>query len=181
MTVPPADRRRRRGPFLRLFGSLLFLGVLPHPHDGTAADLASGIPLPRQHAEESFQALSHQERQSSDDYLRGVGEGDLSKGRVACQRVAELSARTEIAKQIRVQVTEHAVDRLRERTGQPIQQEFEVVREEVVNELLRDVRIIDKRVDEAAGTCRSVAVMPKSRISTEVSAPSSDRAVPFRR
>jgi hypothetical protein len=151
-------------------GAFLLFGVLVHPRPGTAGDFP-----------ESFQALSHQERQVSDGYLRGVGEGDLSKGRVACQRVAELSARTEIAKQIRVQVSEHAVDRLRERTGQPIQQDLEVVREEVVNELLRDVRIIDKHIDEAAGICRSVAVMPKSRIASEANAPSQEHAIPSRR
>jgi hypothetical protein len=81
--------------------------------------------------------------------------------------VAELAARTDLAKQIRVRVSEHAIDRLRERMGKTTEQDIEVVREEMVNELLRDVRIIDKRTDEATGTCSSVAVMPKSRIMPE--------------
>ena len=102
-----------------------------------------------------------------EEYLRGVGEGDLSKGRLACQRVSELAARTDLAKQIRIRVTEHAVDRLRERTGRTAEQDIEVVREEMVNELLRDVRIVDKRVDEASGTCTSIAVMPRSRVTPE--------------
>jgi len=51
--------------------------------------------------------------------------------------------------------------------GKTTEQDIEIVREEMVNELLRDVRIIDKRTDEAAGICSSVAVMPKSRIMPE--------------
>lgn len=101
---------------------------------------------------------------STEEYLRGIGEGDLSKGRIACQRISELAARTDLAKQIRIRVTEHAVDRLRDRLGQTIEQDMEVVREEMVNELLRDVQIVDKRIDESHGTCTSVAVMPRSRI-----------------
>ena len=46
--------------------------------------------------------------------LTGQGQGDLSKGKLVCQRVSELAARADIAKQIRVLVKEHATDRLRE-------------------------------------------------------------------
>ena len=42
-----------------------------------------------------------------------AGQGDLSKGKLVCQRVSELAARADIAKQIRVLVKEHATDRLR--------------------------------------------------------------------
>ena len=102
-----------------------------------------------------------------DQYLIGTGQGDLSKGRLVCRRVSELAARAELAKQIRVWVKEHAVDRVRERTGVPTEQDIEVVREETVNELLQDVKIVDQRVDEATGTCTSVAVMPKSRVTPQ--------------
>lgn len=54
---------------------------------------------------------------SSDQYWIGKGQGDLAKGKVVCQRVSELSARTDLAKQIRVLVKEHMVDRVRERSG----------------------------------------------------------------
>jgi hypothetical protein len=156
------------------------------------ADAPEQLPpqtLPRQHAEQAFQNLSQHENLQSrqgfslpasqavaaqslspyppEDFLRGVGEGDLSKGRLACQRVSELAARTDLAKQIRVRVTEHAVDRLRERMGQTAEQDIEVIREEMVNELLRDVRIVDKRIDEATGTCISIAVMPRSRVTPD--------------
>src|SRR5207245_3980075 len=99
----------------------------------------------------------------ADQYLMGTGQGDLSKGRLVCRRVSELAARAELAKQIRVWVKEHAVDRVRERTGAPAEQDIEVVREETVNELLQDVKIVDHNVDEVAGTCTSVAARPKRR------------------
>ena len=103
----------------------------------------------------------------ADQYLVGTGQGDLSKGHLVCRRVSELAARAEVAKQIRVWVKEHAVDRVRERTGAPVEQDIEVVREETVNELLQDVKIVDQRVDEAGGTCTSVAVMPKSHVTPQ--------------
>ena len=101
---------------------------------------------------------------SDDQYLTATGYGDLSKGPLICQRVADTAARAELAKLIRVTIKEHATDRVRERTGKPVEQDIEVVREELVNELLRDVKIVDRKVDKAAGTCSSTAVMPKSRI-----------------
>src|SRR5690349_22035029 len=55
-----------------------------------------------------------QERYRSDQYWIGTGQGDLSKGTDVCQRVAELAARADLAKQIRVLIKEHLVDRTRE-------------------------------------------------------------------
>lgn len=98
--------------------------------------------------------------QSREQYLMATGYGDLSKGATICQRVADTAARAELAKLIRVQVKEHATDRLRERTGRPLEQDIEVIREEMANELLQDVRIVDRQVDMAAGRCMSTAVMP---------------------
>ena len=37
---------------------------------------------------------------SADHYLIGNGQGDMAKGQIVCQRVSELSARTDLAKQI---------------------------------------------------------------------------------
>lgn len=154
-----------------------------------AADQAATPPPVRQHAEQSFQQLQQHERQgspqtgrteagavppaadhrdpskySSDHYLIGKGQGDLSKGKIVCQRVSELSARTDLAKQIRVLVKEHAIDRVRERSGREAEQDIEVTREEIVQEYLQGVKIVDRQVDEAGGTCSATAVMLKSQI-----------------
>jgi hypothetical protein len=101
---------------------------------------------------------------SEQNYLIGTGQGEMSKGVVVCQRVSELAARADVAKQIRVLVKEHAMDRVRERTGHAPEQDIEIIREEEVRELLHDVRIIERRMDPVSGICTSVAAMPKSRI-----------------
>ena len=108
---------------------------------------------------------------SHDQYLMATGYGDLTKGPLICQRVSDTAARAELAKLIRVTIKEHAIDRVRERTGKPLEQDVEVVREELVNELLRDVKIVDRKVDKAAGTCSSTAVMRRSSL-IPLSAPS---------
>ncbi len=101
---------------------------------------------------------------SSDQYWIGKGQGDLAKGKVVCQRVSELSARTDLAKQIRVLVKEHMVDRVRERSGRESEQDIELTREEIVQEYLQDVKIIDRRIDEENKICTATAIMPKSRV-----------------
>ncbi len=101
---------------------------------------------------------------SGDYYLIGKGQGDLSKGKIVCQRVSELSARTDLAKQIRILVKEHMVDRIRERTGREAEQDIEVTREEIVQEYLQGVKIVDRQIDEEGKTCSATAVMPKSQI-----------------
>lgn len=101
---------------------------------------------------------------SSDHYVIGKGQGDLSKGKIVCQRVSELSARTDLAKQIRILVKEHMVDRVRERTGREAEQDIELTREEIVQEYLQGVKIVDRRIDEEGKTCSATAVMPKNQI-----------------
>ena len=98
---------------------------------------------------------------SSDHYWIGRGQGDLTKGKVVCQRVSELSARTDLAKQIRVLVKEHMIDRVRERSGRESEQDIELTREEIVQEYLQDVKIVDRRIDEEHKVCTATAVMPK--------------------
>ena len=115
-----------------------------------------------------------QEQASSYDephFLTGHGQGDLSKGKLVCQRVSELAARADIAKQIRVLVKEHATDRLRERTGREAEQDIEVVREEIVQEYLQGVKIIDRRTDEEAKTCSATAVMPRNQLPSASGSP----------
>lgn len=137
----------------------------------------------RTHAEQSFDQLKQQTGQQdtstvpsgshkvdarnnypSDQYLVGNGQGDMTKGPIVCQRVSELSARTDLAKQIRILVKEHMVDRVRERTGRETEQDIELTREEIVQEYLQGVKIVDRRIDEGGKTCSATAVMPKSQI-----------------
>lgn len=154
-----------------------------------AADLTP--PAVRDHADRTFQHLHLQGRaesptnvaqptpaqaaSSSEELLTGQGQGDLGKGKLVCQRVSELAARADIAKQIRVLVKEHATDRLRERTGREVEQDIEVVREEIVQEYLQGVRIVERHTDEEAKTCSATAVMPKPRLSAPASTESNGR------
>jgi hypothetical protein len=137
----------------------------------------------RSHAEQSFERLATQgapnapakptaqhvdglERSAypSDHYLIGQGQGDLAKGPIVCQRVSELSARTDLAKQIRILVKEHMVDRVREGAGRDAEQDVEVTREEIVQEYLQGVKIVDRHIDEEKKLCTATAIMPKREI-----------------
>jgi hypothetical protein len=94
----------------------------------------------------------------------GFGQGDMSKGPIICQRVSELSARTDLAKQIRIFVKEHMVDRVRERSGKEADQDIELTREEIVQEYLQGVKIIERHIDEEKHICTATAIMPKSNL-----------------
>lgn len=100
----------------------------------------------------------------SDQYWIGTGQGDLHKGHVVCQRVAESAARADLAKQIRVLIKEHLVDRTRERTGKEVDQQIELTREEIVQEYLQDVKIVDRRIDAEQKTCTATAVMSRNQV-----------------
>ncbi|HEY7533957.1 MAG TPA: hypothetical protein VH681_14390 [Nitrospiraceae bacterium] len=144
-----------------------------------SADNESSV---RQHADQSFQDMKQIDRTGklkgnsettgaernnhypSDLYWVGKGQGDLSKGKTVCQRVSELSARTDLAKQIRVMVKEHMVDRVRERSGHDTEQDIELTREEIVQEYLQGVKIVDHQVDEENKTCSATAVMSKTQL-----------------
>jgi hypothetical protein len=126
------------------------------------------------HADHAFQADSAASRlsvpgektgpYSPDHYWIGSGQGDLTKGKLVCRRVSELSARTDLAKQIRVLVKERMVDRLHERSGRETEQDIELIREELVQEYLQGVKIVEYHVDEANQICTAIAVMPKSAL-----------------
>ena len=146
----------------------------------------------RSHAEQSFDQLKQHAGQqdtskaspgirhkvedrngySSDQYLVGNGQGNMAKGPIICRRVSELSARTDLAKQIRILVKEHMVDRVREGIGRETEQDIELTREEIVQEYLQGVKIVDRQIDEDSKTCSATAVMPKSQIQPK-SAPDS--------
>ena len=140
----------------------------------TSAESGNGSPPVNHHAERGSQTNqqtgsrgSVSERDghySEEQYLIGKGQGDLSKGKMVCQRVSELSARTDLAKQIRVMVKEHMVDRVRNRTGRETEQDIELTREEIVQEYLQGVKIVDRQIDEDGKTCSATAIMPKSQV-----------------
>jgi len=111
----------------------------------------------------------------AEQYLIGKGQGDLNKGKMVCQRVSELSARTDLAKQIRVMVKEHTIDRVREQAGRETEQDIELTREEIVQEYLQGVKIVDHQIDEDSKTCSATAIMPKSQIQPK---PAPDRFEP---
>ena len=161
-------------------------------HIGLAEESQPDQATVRHHAEESLQRLEREAKKvadsvvapapkpraassgdgtnpstklpSGEEWLTGHGQGDLQKGRLVCQRVSELAARADLAKQIRVLVKEHATDRVRERTGREAEQDIEVIREEIVQEYLHGVKIMDRRVDEEQKTCSATAVMSKHQV-----------------
>lgn len=153
------------------------MGLVPlHLHAADQGDV-------RTHAEQSFERLKQADKAqaplsngttlrrvedhgsySSEQYLIGKGQGDMAKGPIVCQRVSELSARTDLAKQIRILVKEHMVDRIRERTGRDAEQDIEVTREEIVQEYLQGVKIVDRQIDEEKKICSATAVMSKNQI-----------------
>lgn len=169
--------------FLPIYVGLMAITCL-WPAGITLAGAGDGSPSVNQHAEQSFQQLHQAERgrktnepasagttvsettghYPAEQYLIGNGQGDLNKGQIVCQRVSELSARTDLAKQIRVMVKEHMVDRIRERTGRETEQDIELTREEIVQEYLQGVKIVDRQVDEEKKICHATAIMPKSQI-----------------
>jgi hypothetical protein len=176
--------------------TLVFCGIGLLPLSLQAAEPAEV----RQHAEESFDRLAQadgpkastalgtqahraENRSGSptEQYLIGRGQGDLAKGIIVCQRVSELSARTDLAKQIRILVKEHMVDRVRERGGKEAEQDIEVTREEIVQEYLQGVAIIDRRVDEEKKLCTATAVMPKSQIQPKPAPDHPDPAISITR
>ena len=101
---------------------------------------------------------------SDGEYVHATGYGNLTKGLYLCQHSADLAARVELSKLVRVQVKEKSVDRIREKTGKDAEQDIEVVREGLVDQVLTDVRIVDRKVDKEAGTCSSTAVIPRRNL-----------------
>jgi hypothetical protein len=131
------------------------------PQASTPGDTTDALPSPVQ---QRVQIPSAEVGPSDGEYVRATGYGDLTKGRYLCQHSADLAARVELSKLAHVKVTERSTDRIRERTGKEAEQDIEVVREGLVNEVLSDVRIVDRKVDKEAGTCSSTAEIPKRNL-----------------
>jgi hypothetical protein len=100
---------------------------------------------------------------AGDQEIRAVGYGALSRGRFVCQRVADMAARAALAREVRTLVAERAVDHVRERSNKPVEQELDVIREERAEAALQGARIVDRREDQAAGVCSSIAVVPRTQ------------------
>lgn len=133
------------------------------PQSSVIADQPSGQALTNK---TGIQVPLAEIQQSDDGYVRATGYGNLSKGLSLCQHSADLAARVELSKLIRVKVTERSTDRIRERTGKEAEQDIEIVREGLVNEVLSEVRIVDRTVQKEAGTCASTAVIPKKNLTS---------------
>lgn len=139
----------------------------------TQADAPSQIQFSATSDQPSVQASSNKDgvqtplaeiQQSDDGYVRAIGYGSLGKGLYLCQHSADLAARVELSKLIRVKVTERSTDRIRERTGKDAEQDIEIVREGLVNEVLSDVRMVNRTVNKDAAICSSTAVIPKKNL-----------------
>ena len=98
------------------------------------------------------------------DIIRATGYASLRKGLMLCQHSADLAARIELSKLVRVEVNETSRDRQREKSGKEYEQDIEVVREARVNQVLTEVRIVDRQVDKEAGTCISTAEVPRRNL-----------------
>jgi hypothetical protein len=109
------------------------------------------------------------DRYPADQYWIGRGQGDLSKGGVVCRRIAELAARADVARQIRVLIKERLTDRVRERSGREPEQDLELIREEIVEEYLQGVEIVEVRIDEGSQVCLATAVMSKNQAPSSTS------------
>lgn len=114
-------------------------------------------------------SVSVNERYPAEQYWIGRGQGDLTKGSVVCRRVAELAARADLARQIRVLIKERLTDRVRERSGRDPEQDLELIREEIVEEYLQGVEVVEIHVDEGHQACFVTVVMSKNQASIQPS------------
>ena len=137
-------------------------GVPQSSPQASTPDGATAIPAPS--VRQGVQIPSAELGPSDGEYVRATGYGNLAKGLYLCQHSADLAARVELSKLVRVKVTERSTDRIRERTGKDAEQDIEVVREGLVDEVLNDVRIVDRNVYKEAGTCSSTAAIPKRNL-----------------
>lgn len=133
----------------------------PSPQASTS-DGATAMPAPS--VQQGVQIPSAEIGPSDGEYIRATGYGTLAKGLYLCQHSADLAARVELSKLARVKVTERSTDRIRERTGKEAEQDIEVVREGLVDEVLSNVRIVDRNMNKETGTCSSTAMILKRNL-----------------
>lgn len=109
-------------------------------------------------------------RYPSESYLIGVGEVQLSEDNYKDRRRAEMLARLEIAKTIKVTIKETTTDFACESTGTILfdnksecVNQFTMLVEESVNEVLEDSKIVDFGEDKTRGVYYAVAIMLRSQ------------------
>ncbi|MBI5179010.1 MAG: LPP20 family lipoprotein [Nitrospinae bacterium] len=118
-----------------------------------------------------------------DQYLVGVGQVKTSGNSAADRRVAEVMARYEIAKQIRVRVETEMVDSMCEGKSPECKNEVRMVIKQTVDEVLTGSKIAD--YTEEKGMAAAVAVLPKAaaddvRRKAEESLKIRDQEIPVR-
>ncbi|MBI5638104.1 MAG: LPP20 family lipoprotein [Nitrospinae bacterium] len=95
-----------------------------------------------------------------DRYLVGIGQVKASGNAAADRRAAEVMARYEIAKQIRVRVESEMVDRMCGGKSPGCKSEVQLVVKQTVDEVLAGAKTVD--YTEEKGMATAVAVLPKA-------------------
>jgi len=113
-------------------------------------------------------------RYPADDFMVGVAEVDSSGNAYRDRRRAEILARLEIAKHIRVRIKETTVDVMCEGKGKVLyvsisecRNQFVMIVEETVDEVLEGSRIADTGEDRTRGVYYAVAVLPLKDAATK--------------
>ncbi|MFQ5353918.1 MAG: hypothetical protein ACE5DR_03125 [Thermodesulfobacteriota bacterium] len=113
-------------------------------------------------------------RYPSDAYMVGVAEVDSSGDAYKDRRRAEILARLEIAKHIRVKIKETTVDVMCEGKGRVLyvsisecRNQFVMIVEETVDEVLVGSRIAEAGEDRARGVYYAVALLPLKEAATK--------------
>lgn len=100
---------------------------------------------------------------SENEFIIGIGEVKASGKNPADQRMAEIMARLEIAKQIRVRVESEMVDTACEEAGKTrapdCRNEVVMVIKQTVDEVLAGTKIVKSGMEK--GTVYAVAILPK--------------------
>lgn len=98
-----------------------------------------------------------------EEYLVGVGIVDNSGDRFRDRKVAEVRARLEIAKVIRVRVEEEIIDSVCEGKAESCMSEFRSISKETVDEFLAGSRIV--KAGEGGNIVYAIAVKPRKEAS----------------
>ena len=109
----------------------------------------------------------------NDKYLVGVGEAEKTESSYKDRRIAEVHARLEIAKQIKVRLREETLDIMCEGGGERLfkdilecKNEYIMIIEVTVDEFLQGSRIVN--YGERDGIVYAVAVMPRAKASEDL-------------
>jgi len=113
-------------------------------------------------------------RYPSDIFMVGVAEVDSSDNAYRDRRRVEILARLEIAKHIRVKIKETTVDVMCEGKGRVLyvsisecRNQFVMIVEETVDEVLEGSRIVDSGENKERGVYYAVAVLPLKDAATK--------------